>query len=479
MGSEEQCGNQTLVTQGKMNQAHLLQNQYTISILNEGLRVGLLSSKEVYHTQEQLMSILRILIKRYTQGESSSVTSETAGSILASVLYAVDAYLLHLNNPEKAIDILKKDNVQNVYEQGIDLIHQCFDETRQLYKKLNHNKLDVEVEAYNLTIDESIPVFLKKYGIIFDAHNTMASIDYPLAIDDMSIQGVYYLRQYLTHLKLETQFCYLFSKDDLQQLLVNYGRICGFDYRIELFNIFELVLNNAIFSILSGGHANQIKISINQYKQLEKLFNKLDDSQAQSIILKAVDQLQYHFNINDLKMVDYLQHCGMNLGERLRNVLKHNRLETLVIFERELESKSIITTFKASDRMSDNRFRVLVEKIMNCKNAEDKISIIRKNFHSLYDYIDMLNADCLLNDEYEVLFKSFGDIELAVLMKIVFYEELRNDSTFLSSFHMVDKDRENIWQIYFIEFIQNIDINRKNAIENYVYDIDYEEISFY
>lgn len=239
MGSEEQCGNQTLVTQGKMNQAHLLQNQYTISILNEGLRVGLLSSKEVYHTQEQLMSILRILIKRYTQGESSSVTSETAGSILASVLYAVDAYLLHLNNPEKAIDILKKDNVQNVYEQGIDLIHQCFDETRQLYKKLNHNKLDVEVEAYNLTIDESIPVFLKKYGIIFDAHNTMASIDYPLAIDGMSIQGVYYLRQYVTHLKLETQFCYLFSEDDLQQLLVNYGRICGFDYRIELFNIFE------------------------------------------------------------------------------------------------------------------------------------------------------------------------------------------------------------------------------------------------
>lgn len=205
----------------------------------------------------------------------------------------------------------------------------------------------------------------------------------------------------------------------------------------------------------------------------------MDDSQAQSIILKAVDQLQYHFNINDLKMIDYLQHCGMNLGERLKNVLKHNRLETLVIFERELESKSIITTFKASDRMSDNRFRVLVEKIMNCENAEDKISIIRKNFHSLYDYIDMLNADCLLNDEYEVLFKSFGDIELAVLMKIVFYEELRNDSTFLSSFHMVDKDRENKWQIYFIEFIQNIDIDRKNAIEKYVSDIDYEEISFY
>lgn len=479
MKSEKRSNGQSLVTQGKINQARLLQNQYTISILNEGLRVGLLNSEDVYGIQRRLMSILENLIRRYTQGESSSVTSETAVSILSSVLYAVDAYLLHFNDPEKAIDVLKKGNVKNVYDQGIDLIRHCFEETKQLYKEINNNKLDVAVEAYNITIDESIPVFLKKYGIIFDAHNTMASIDYPLAIDDMSIQGVYYLKQYVTHLKMENQFCLLFNKDDLQQILVNYGRICGFDYRIELFNIFELVLNNAVFSVLSGEHASQINISINQYKQLEGLFNKLDDSQIYSVILKAVDHLRHHFNINDPQMTAYLKRCGVNLGQRVKSVAEHNRLGTVVIVERELKSKSIVTSFKASDRMSDHRFRLLNEKIMNCEKTVDKVNMIRKNFHSLHDYIDMLNTDCLLNDEYEALFKTFGDIELAILTKIVFYEELRNDSTDLSSFYVEENKFDNEWQNHFIEFLKSIDMNRKAAIEKYVYDIDYEEISFY
>lgn len=479
MESKKRSNDCSLVTQGKINQARLLQNQYTLSILNEGLRVGLLNSEEVQGTQRQLMSILESLIRRYTQGESSSVTSETAVSILTSILYAVDAYLYHLDDPDKAIDVLKKGNIASAYEQGVDLIRHCLEETKQLYKELNNNKLDIAVEAYNITIDESIPVFLKKYGIIFDAHNTMASIDYPLAIDDMSIQSVYYLRQYLTHLKMETQFCLLFDKDDLQHLLVNYGRICGFDYRIELFNIFELVFNNAVFSTLSGGHANQIKISINQYEQLNDLFHKLNDSQIQSIILKAVDRLQEHFNIIDLQMNDYLNQCGMNLVQRIKNVIKHNRLETVVIVEKELTSKSIVTAFKASDRMSDNRFRSLVEKITNYEKTVDKVNLIRNNFHSLPDYIDMLNSDCLLADEYKQLFKTFGEVELAILVKIVFYEELRDNATDLSSLYVEEKMYENEWQNHFIEFIQSIDINKKNAIEGCVNDIDYEEISFY
>jgi hypothetical protein len=51
-----------------------------------------------------------------------------------------------------------------------------------------------------------LPIFLKKYNILFEAHNTMASIDYPLAVDDMSLQGVFYIRQYLERLHIESQF---------------------------------------------------------------------------------------------------------------------------------------------------------------------------------------------------------------------------------------------------------------------------------
>ncbi|GGJ76251.1 DUF6179 domain-containing protein [Virgibacillus salexigens] len=479
MQSEKPNHTKPLVSLENVKKSHLSQNQYTISLLNDALQIGMLTDKEVYNIQNQLMLILKDLIGRYTQGESSSVSSDTAESIFASILYAIDAYTFQFDDPKKAITYLKTVKVRRVYEKGLGLVRQCFKETEQLYKEINNNKLDVAVEAYNVSIEESVPVFLRKYDIIFDAHNTMASIDYPLAVDDMSIQGVFYLKQYLTRLKMETELCHLFNQEDLQKILINYGKICRFDYRIELFNIFRLIFNNAVFSILSGGNANQLIISANQYKQLYLLFTETNDSQIHSIIHKAIDQLDYDLNINEPKMKNYLKHCGADLIQTIINAVNHDKLQTLIIMEKELKPKSIVTTFKASDRMSDNHFRLLIEKVMGYDKITDKVETIRKNFHSLYDYIDMLNADCLLAIEYEALFSTFGDIELAILAKKVFYEELRNETVDLSSALVKEKEVEMEWQIQFIKFITNMDTERKITIEKYIYDIDYEEINFY
>lgn len=478
MGLEKQHNDLLLVKQKKINNIQLLRNQYTISLLNVGLREGLLNSQEVYEVQIQLMQILKESIRRYTREESSSISSDVAEEILTSILYAVDAFLFQLGDPENAINFVKKNNMEITYEQGVKIVKDCLEETSALFKEIRNNKLDVAVDSYNITIDESIPLFLKKYEVVFDAHNTMASIDYPLAIDDMTIQGVYYLKQYLTYLKIETEFCQMFNQDDLRDLLVNYGRMCGFDYRIELFNIFELVLNNAVFSVLSGELPSRIRISVQQYKEIKNLFSNMSDSQIQLIILEAVEKLLHHFNISDSLMSYYIKQCGINLAKRLKSVVKHNRLQTVVILEQELKTPPL-TTFNASDRMSDHRFRLLIEKIMNCEKSVDKIDIIRTNFHSLHDYIDILNTDCLLNDEYEELFKTFGDVELAILTKIVFYEELRNNSIYLSSPNIRKREIESEWQDQFIKFINKIHPSRKSVIQQYVYEIDYEEISFY
>src|SRR5690606_6035417 len=131
-----------------------------------------------------------------TRGESTSVTTETAESLLTSIVYAADAYLSSLADPVKAMADLKTMDIREIYERGVAEVSQCFEETKRLYREITANRLEVPVDAYNLTIDEALPVFLGKYGIIFDAHNTMASIDYPLAQDDMQLQGVFYMKKY-------------------------------------------------------------------------------------------------------------------------------------------------------------------------------------------------------------------------------------------------------------------------------------------
>lgn len=133
----------------------------------------------------------------------------------------------------------------------------------------------------------------------------MASIDYPLAIDDMSVQGVFYIKQYLERFRMEAEFCHFFPKQALREILAHYGRICNFDYRIELFNIFQLMLNNAIFSVLSGGNANEVRISTYQYKKLARLFTHLDALEIRSAIHQATNRMLNDLNIRNPQMTSY------------------------------------------------------------------------------------------------------------------------------------------------------------------------------
>ncbi len=446
--------------------------------MNEGLRAGLLTSQEMMRIQNAFMQILQELIKKYTQGESTSVTTETAESILTSIMYAADAYLFSLEEPEKAITYLKTIDVRQIYERGVEKVSQCFEETKQLFKEITANKLEVPVDAYNMTIDESLPVFLRKYGIIFDAHNTMASIDYPLALDDMRLQGVFYMKQYLERLKLETKFCALFDQQELLDLLVHYGRECRFNYRIELFNIYELMLNNAIFSILSGGDADEIRISEGQYKRLEQQFMSLTEPQIRSVISDAMGRLQQELPINS-QLKEYMDGYKEDLAKRVANAAKHNNLRTVIITEREGGAKSIVILFNEKDRMSDVQLRRLLHEILACERKEDKVKLILSSFHSFHDYLDMLESDCLYGDEYDALFHAFGDMELAILAKIVFYEELRSETLDLPSILLLENEYPMEWQMRFVQCLQGMSRERLQAFEKYMDEMDYEQMKFY
>ncbi|MCL6625091.1 MAG: DUF6179 domain-containing protein, partial [Alicyclobacillus shizuokensis] len=211
--------NQSLTSSNDINPSRLNKHQYTLSLLNEAQRIGLLSHQEVYSIQYKLMVILQDLIRRYTQGESSSVATDTAESILTSILYAVDADLLNFEHPNQAITYLKTSDVVKLYERGVERVSQCLEEVKSLYKEVKQHKLDVPVAAYNTTIDESLPLFIKKYNILFEAHNTMASIDYPLAMDNMRLQGVFYMKHYLERLQLENEFCSRFNPKALIHIM--------------------------------------------------------------------------------------------------------------------------------------------------------------------------------------------------------------------------------------------------------------------
>lgn len=54
--------------------------------------------------------------------------------------------------------------------------------------------------------------FFKSYIVKFEAQDVPVSIDYPLALDDMDVKGIYYVKNYIESIDIENRFCNLFKK---------------------------------------------------------------------------------------------------------------------------------------------------------------------------------------------------------------------------------------------------------------------------
>ncbi|MCD1261752.1 hypothetical protein B5M42_023425 [Paenibacillus athensensis] len=475
----DQTGAWPAVQSGKrLHPERLARGSYTVALLAEGQRAGRLGRTEALEAQSGLMRVLERLIRQRTKGESSSIAAETAESLLASILYATDLELRMAGEPERALERLRTEGIVRIHHCGVERVAGLFTDAKRLYGELRRSKLALPVDAYQLTIDESLPVFMKKYDVVFEAHNTMASIDYPLAADDTSLTGITYIHQYMERLLLETRLVGLFPLEDVLGLLADYGDVCRFDYRIELFNIFELVLEMALFSLLSGGSARELRLAPERLPGIKLRLAAWDLSTIRAWINRAQEELCREWALSDPQWLAYMRLGESNLAQRLHHAVRHDSLEAVVITTRAPRSKPETMSFGAADRMSDMQLRKRLEQLADCASAEAKIKLIQANFRSLHDYLDMLEADILYGAEYETLFAAFGDTELAVLAKITLYEELRGSSSDLLAAVHAKRSAEAEWQQRLLDFLNGLSARRLAAIGERLETLDVGEFSF-
>lgn len=467
-----------LTNEAKINVRTLNKNQYIISLLKEAMRRGAISNKNVLDVQIRIMEVLKELIMKYTKGESTSVTVEVTEGLLNSLLYSLDFYLIELDDPQAALRELKKKDIRTMYEKGIELLRLCVIDTKKLYEKIKRNRLQVELEAYNLTIDEAIPCFFEKYTVIFEAHNTMASIDYPLVFDDMSVRGISYIKNYLEHLDIETEFCSFFSVENIDKILNGFGKMCRLNHTIELINIFELLINNSIFSVLCRNKAGQLNITKGQYDIVNENLKGMDLTRINALINKAVETIITDFQISNPLLIEYINNYKELFIKRVLNAIKNHCLNGLIVIEHE-DSKKYTFAFDEGKRMSEKSFNLAVNRIMRLPEVIDKIEVLNSTVHSLQDFIDILNSDCFFGEEFGHVFNTLSNIELTILAKLVFYEELRDELTDLSEIINCKREVEVEWQEHFVKFIDNLSEDNKEEIERLLNEVDYEEIKFY
>ena len=177
-------------------------SEYTVSLLRECLRTGIIDETEETMLKAKVFDGLAIVIDEYTEGKSTSVSNDKANDLLSSLLYNIDAYLISLKNPEKALNEVREKTVKHLYDAGgVALKHVMTDCTALLFNN-KKNRLPDGSDIYNRALDEDVRAFTKAYNIRFGAHRNPVIPRYKTALAPKGC-GIVRLKRYLTNLLTE------------------------------------------------------------------------------------------------------------------------------------------------------------------------------------------------------------------------------------------------------------------------------------
>lgn len=441
-----------------LKKQHLIINEnlsaacYFQSILQQGYQLKLLTNSELENIQLQSIQLLTKQTEQYTHGKSSSVKVETAQNILQSIIYSIGIYLKSFRDADLSFAALKQKPLLEMYQHGKKLIEEQLDSAKELLDTVQKNCIVTDNVAYNDTIQNGLSIFFSAYDVDFTAHDTPGSIDYPLSSDNTELAGIEYIYNYLEKLFLENQFCQKFAEHDIQCLLQGYNE----HYQDLLINIFELVLANALGCILANKNLLQLNIESLDRKNLYKKLVHLPKEKLDLLLQDASTKLCRDYNISDQSLQKYIYAAAMNLLPKLMNALENNQLESIFISLKEKPSQSLLL-FEEGKKMNDDLFRYITNEIRDCRLVSDKIAIIQKEVHSTTDLVDILGAYCIFDDEFDAVFQSLGDMELALLSK-----RLSKHITDLD-LHFTEHEKE--WQCKLTCFLNKMDITKRETIK--------------
>lgn len=424
-------------------------------LVREGSRLSLIAPEQLESLQIQTVGLLAEQFNRWTGGQSSSVPVDTGQQIQQSVFYTVGYYLKSLPDAESAVSELKNRPLKELFQMGRERIERVSKEAEELLRAVQADHFVTDVIAYNDTID-GLAMFFTSYDADFEAHDSPASIDYPLGNDKMNLTGVEYIYEYLRKLRLENEFCSLFSREEIHSLLRGYDR----QYKELLFNIYDLTLTNAVgYALLDRNdrrlHGLSLHLSDYDRRYLQKELSLLPAERLDALVDEAVSRLCNLLSVSDQGLIGYIKASCVNLKSRLKHALGVDGLHRLFLPVKDKDEPSAIR-FEDKGAMEQGAFLKLADEIRECRHGSDKIALLRKSSPGMSDLTDLLDGECFFGDEYEEVYASLEDVRLALLLKKLPLEPV--DMRFMEE----ENDRE--WKSILYSWLSQMEPSRKSAI---------------
>lgn len=134
--------------------------EYFESLIEEALKMEMISINDISNLQIQLLELLRQRVEKYDNFESSSIIVDKAKIIMESNIYTIQI-VLKKYTPDEGIEKLKNTSIIDLYYDGRKLIDRKISISKLLYRKVLNNLNNINNETYNATIRRGIKGFLK------------------------------------------------------------------------------------------------------------------------------------------------------------------------------------------------------------------------------------------------------------------------------------------------------------------------------
>lgn len=425
------------------------------AILEELARCG--KEKELERIQLECLQLLAYQSERFTNGESSSVRTETAQDILQSIFYTLAYNFTKASGPAAELETLASTSLTELYQTGKQVLLRQLSAARTLLNAVQRTALHVGIIAYKDTLFQGIPEFFSVYETEFSAHQTPGSIDYPLCVFVHGLTGVQYIHQYLLQLYFENLFCNKISTHEICCVL----RTISPHYHELLLNIYQTVLTNAIGYFLCHNSTGLI-LRASDKKRLSELLDGLTEKQLISLFQKTVERLCASNPVKASANAEYLLQSAEVLAKSF--YFSPTKSNDFFVFIKKPPA-SFPIYFEDSAPMENQKFQSLTDEVRACRYFSDKLTIISQDFKSIADLTDLLDSESIMESEFYILFSSLPKLRLALLLQQI-PSDMEHDLDYLIP--------QRPWQAYLLEYIKTLPPEQARKISQLASNIRFQ-----
>lgn len=365
------------------------ENRCAESLLEQAMAVGLIAEDRFQEIRRQLYDLLNRQWTEISEGNSSSISMETAQKLTESIVYVIGITLKACPSLETAVRIMNSTPVEQMFDEGIQIIEQKMKALKRRHGRILNRLLETENVFYTSTLKDGMKAFFRLYRPSCDALDIHITLDYPLYAGRPQMQGIELVEQYLTFAEAENSFCTLFDAKRIHELLCGLSK----DYVHTPLNLFEYVLMEAIGLVLCGGNPFDLNL---KESDLNTLHDRFEQDGVRHCVIEAIRQLDGKGLFTKLTR-QYVTMCQESTVSLIEQSLFMHTLHTLFLIPLKQEPK-IRMEIQYGEGMNYKEYMRFLWTVRSMDSPQDTALYIILNVRGFNDLLDLF-TDAQLDEE--------------------------------------------------------------------------------